>query len=156
MIKEFIQLIKWLFNSKPNDFKELEVVQMKYFPFNGFLAMSWCGRLITKYPNRLNQTIITHETIHLKQAQQYNFWISYYVVYLFEWLKGNPFIKPYISAYYTNPFEVEAYANEDNPNYIMNYNPKLIKEKYNIKERKIVYTLCDSFNKWRNYLHSLN
>ena len=91
MIKEFIYLIKLLFNSKPKDCKKLEIMEMKYFPFSGYLAMSWCGKLITRKPDRINKETVNHETTHLKQAQQYSSWLAFYFVYLIEWFKGNPF-----------------------------------------------------------------
>lgn len=155
MFKEFIYLVKLLFHNKPKDCKKLEIMEMKYFPFSGYLAMTWCGKLITKHPEKLNEETIIHETIHLKQAQQYSVWILYYLKYFNEWLKGKPFIKPYKSAYYTIPFEVEAYANENDKNYIIDYNPINLKEKYTLNNRKELFKKYQSFQYWKQYIQNL-
>ena len=44
MIKELWYLIKLLFSPLSD---QIDVVQMKHFPFKGYLAMSWCGKIIT-------------------------------------------------------------------------------------------------------------
>lgn len=155
MLKELLQLIKWLFQGNPNDYDGLETVQMKYFPLSGYSAMSWCGRLITKHPDNVNDTLINHETIHLKQAQCYSTWFEYYLHYVIEWLKGNPFTKPFSSAYYTIPYEVEAYANENDFSYTFNYNPDLIRSKYTLKNRKELFKKCKSVREWKQYIKAL-
>ena len=38
---------------------------MKHFPFKGFLAMSWCGYLITKDKSKITPIVKNHERIHL-------------------------------------------------------------------------------------------
>lgn len=49
-----------------------------------------------------------------------------------EWVKGNPICHPASSAYYTIPYEMEAYANEGNPDYPVNYNGNNL-SRYKIK-----------------------
>ena len=155
MFKEFSYLVKLLFHNKPKDCKDLEIIKMKYFPFSGYLAMSWCGKLITRKPDRINKETVNHETTHLKQAQQYSSWLAFYFVYLIEWLKGNPFKTPYKSAYYTIPFEAEAYANEYRDDYNTKYNPKLLKEKYTFKRRKELFKNFKNVSAWLDYLRNL-
>ncbi len=155
MFKELIQLIKWLFSGNPNDYEGLELVQMKYFPFKNYSAMSWCGRIITREPDKIDDVTINHETIHLKQAQCYGTWFSYYLRYCIEWLKGNPFTKPFRSAYYTIPYEVEAYANENDFNYTFVYNPDLIRLKYNLKNRKKLFKSFKTLREWKQYIKTL-
>lgn len=155
MFKEFIYLAKLLFHNKPKDCKKLEIMEMKYFPFSGYLAMSWCGKLITHNANKINDITFNHETIHLKQAQCYSSWIEYYIRYCIEWLKGNPFITPYNSAYYTIPYEVEAYANEDNKDYVKNYNNSNLKNKYMFKNRKELYKNFKNLSHWKQHIKSL-
>lgn len=154
-LTELKQLIKYLFKSSPRKTTDLEVIQMKWFPFTGYAAMSWCGKLITKNNIKVDETLLRHETIHLKQAQQYGSWLIYYIKYLIEWFKGKPFSSPTNSAYYTIPFEVEAYANEDNKGYEINYNPNLLKEKYTFKDRKNLYKSYGSIASWKKYIKSL-
>ena len=156
VFKELWQIIKLLFTSKPKDFNELEILKMNNFPFTGYLAMTWCGKLITRYPEKIDKQTITHETIHLKQAQNYGSWIAFYATYLLEWIKGNPIISPMQSAYYTIPFEVEAYANEDNNNYPNNYTTNNLKTKYNLKDRKNLYRQYGKTRyDWMKYIKGL-
>lgn len=155
MFKELIQLIKWLFGSKPSDHDTLQIVQMKYFPFSGYSAMSWCGRLVTrKDPEKISEKTKNHETIHLKQAQTEGSWLKYYVKYVWWWIKGNPIIHPASSAYYTIPYEMEAYANEDDFTYVDNYNPENLK-RYIISNRKSTYREKMKKNEWKSYIKTL-
>ena len=162
MLKELWILIKLLFSTKPNDIKELELLGMDYFPFNGYRFMSWCGKMIYRRSdyNRLQEEIETerfernkiHETIHLCQAQYMGSWLKYYLKYFWEWIKGNPFIAPSSSAYKTLNFEIEAYANEDNPDYIDNYDGSNLL-KYTIKNRKKVY--IEHSYEWKKFIKTL-
>nr|DAP18904.1 MAG TPA: hypothetical protein [Crassvirales sp.] len=89
---------------------------MKHFPFKGYKAMSWCGYIIHRIgTSDMDNKTVTHGTIHLDQAEKSGSWIEYYWQHLIEWLKG--IVNPASSAYYTNPFEMQAYANEDKPEY---------------------------------------
>lgn len=106
MLKELLFLIKVLFTKQRNT---LEIMEMKYFPFKGFLAMSWCGYLITKDKSKITPIVKNHERIHLDQALQFKSWIHYYLTYLWYWLK--------CLSYRNNPFEVEAFMNQYNYNY---------------------------------------
>lgn len=155
MLKELIQLIKWLFSSNPSDCDELQIVQMKHFPFSGYSAMSWCGRLVTrKDPSTISEITKNHETIHLKQAQADGSWVKYYFKYLKEWAKGCIIMTSVSSAYYTIYYEMEAYANEEDFSYIKNYDIKNI-EKYKIKNRKETYKKFGSVREWKKYIKTL-
>lgn len=144
MIKELIYLIKLLF-TKQSD--ELEIVKMKHFPFTGYSAMSWCGKLITKQ-TYIDDILINHELIHLHQALHFTSWISYYLTYLWYWLKGKSFTA---ASYYTIPFEMEAYGNEKDLNYVPT---KDSWRKYIIENRITVYK-SNKYN-WRQYCNSIN
>lgn len=155
MLKELWKLIKWLFADRPSEHDYVEIVQMKHFPFSGYSAMSWCGRLVTrKEPDKVTAKTKTHELIHLMQAKQYKYWLYYYAVYAWEWIKGNPFIHPSSSAYYTIPFEMEAYANESYPWYPVNYNPEWL-DNYKIKDRKKTYKQHSGTSDWTAYCKTL-
>lgn len=96
-----------------------------------------------------------HETIHLMQAKACGSWVKYYMKYLWEWLKGNPITSPSSSAYYTCPFECEAYANESDMNYCKDYDAGNIK-KYTFKNRKKMYKNAGGTSKgWKEYLNSI-
>lgn len=85
-MKELWQLIKMLFSSKPGDFDTPELLAMKHYPFKGYRFMMWCGRMIYRAENKENidrymQTYagkesLTHETIHLRQAQVIGSWAT--------------------------------------------------------------------------------
>lgn len=151
MIKELWFLIKTLFSPLSD---QVEVVQMKYFPFQGYSAMSWCGKIITRKDT--SDRIINHERIHLEQALQLakqeksSSWLTYYWQYLKYWIKGNPLIAPTSSAYYTIPFEMEAYGNEHDFNYKVTENSW---KKYEIKNRKKVFK--ENRHRWRYYCKNL-
>ena len=155
-ISELKQLIKFFFQNSPKKTKELEIIEMEHFPFSGYAAMSWCGKLILRRGHIVDDSLLRHETIHLKQAQQYNSWLSYYIRYLIEWFKGDPFKKPYNnSAYYTIPFEIEAYANENKEGQEVNYDKDNLKTKYTFKNRKELFQNFKNLSEWKKYIKSL-
>ena len=128
---------------------------MKHFPFRGYSAMSWCGKIITRKDYILDTTY-NHERIHLEQAleiakiEKSKNWITYYWQYLKYWIKGNPIINPASSAYYTIPFEMEAYANERDFYYKVTENSW---KNYEIKDRKQTYR--ENRDNWRNFCKNL-
>lgn len=155
MLTEFLNLLRWLFLTSPKDINEMKIIVMKHFPFKGFTAMSWCGKIIVRNKQNVDDALINHETIHLKQAQTRGSWIRYYLSYLKEWIKGNPFKRPYISAYYTNPYEMEAYANEGDKNYTAEYNKTNI-DKYYLDDRKTIYIKQgENPSSWKKYIKTL-
>ena len=165
-MKELWQLIKVLFSSKPGDFDTPRLLSMKHYPFKGYRFMMRCGRMIYRIENKENiekymQTYagkesMTHETIHLRQAQAVGSWVKYYWRYFVEWIKGNPICHPASSAYYTISYEMEAYANEDNPDYPVNYDRNNL-SRYKIKGgRKKMYKSVGGTSKaWKNYIRTL-
>ena len=155
MIKELWFLIKLLFTPITD---KLELVSLKHFPFKGYLFMMWCGKMIYRKDNetkvldhlRTQKGLrsIRHETIHLMQAKDIGSWIKFYLIYVWEWIKGNPLLHPAQSAYYTIPFEVQAYALEDTPErYTNNLAP------YTINGRKKFYK--QHRNNFREFVKTL-
>lgn len=121
---------------------------MDHYPFSGYSAMSWCGYILTKKKeSNIKTTTWNHENIHLQQAKNKGSWLKYYTDYVWEWIKGNPITYPASSAYYTIPYEMEAYANEDKSDYEINTN------KYKIKNRKKTYR--ENKKNWFNYIKNL-
>ena len=134
---ELFTLIKMLFTPIKSD---IQMVKMKHFPFKGYKYMMWCGNIIyrdDKYKD-MSKISLNHETIHLCQAKIKGSWIKYYWSYFIEWMKGNPIIHPSSSAYYTIPYEMEAYAYQDNPDYVNNYDGSNLVY-FKISNRKRVY-----------------
>lgn len=163
MIKELWILIKMLFGQKPNDIENVSLMGMNHFPFKGYSYLMWCGKMIYRndmYDRRQKEWatdayLITrnHELIHLAQARVCGSWFKYYWRYFIEWLKGNPIINPASSAYYTIPFEMEAYANEKDMNYGKIYDGSNLKN-YDIKNRKSTFRLHGKEG-WRAFIEQL-
>jgi hypothetical protein len=73
---------------------------------------------ITLFPfifveNKRDRVLINHEKIHYQQAKEL-FVIGFYLWYLWEWIRR---------GYKKNRFEVEAYANEKDLNYLKTRKP---------------------------------
>lgn len=162
---ELITLIKMLFASKPSDIFEPELITMKHFPWWDYTFMMWCGRVIYRKDKKdiierfmqmsSGKRVKRHETIHLRQAenQAANSWVRYYWHYFIEWMKGNPIIHPASSAYYTIPYEVEAYALEETEGAELYYDMDMLKSKYTLKNRKQTYR--DHRENWKDYVKTL-
>lgn len=153
---ELIKLIKMLF-TPIKDVNELNLIGMKHFPFKGYKYMMWCGNIIYRGNETpiISEESLTHETIHLMQAKVKGSWIKYYWSYFIQWMKGNPIIHPASSAYYTIPYEMEAYANQHNKEYIDNYHGQFL-HCYVIKDRKKTYKLKGGTPRtWKVYLKTI-
>ena len=162
MIKELWTLVKMLFASDPKKKEKVSLLGMDCFPFKGYKYFMWCGYMIYRndmydrrqkeWPTDKFKTDERHEQIHLEQARKCGSWMKYYRKYLWEWLKGNPVINPASSAYMTIPWEIAAYANQDNPDYLKNFVDDSDK-RYNLKGRKSVYRKYRS--SWIEYIKTL-
>jgi len=136
-IAEVWYLVKALFSKVPKD-NNMEIVQMRFFPFKGYLAMSWAGKLITRYdPSQIGESTKVHEGIHLQQARKMGGWFAFYLTYLIEylwnllglWLGLN-------GSYYCIHYEMQAFGNELNENYeVTKENMKLYR--FGFRKKKI-------------------
>lgn len=171
MIKELFILVKMLFTEKPSDMLRrdgLEVIIMNHFPFSNYRYMMWCGKVICRPAKEAvivrflsmiaGQESCTHEHGHGIQAESEhgNSYIRYYLNYYWHWMKHLPFIYPASACYYFNRYEVEAYAQQHNPDYWKIYNRTNLKEKYSIKNpRKKWKEVGSSPSKWKEYIKTL-
>jgi hypothetical protein len=160
MIKELWILIKMLFETRPSDvaYKELEVVEMKHFPFEGYNALAWCGKIIHRMgSSEIDDITLTHEKIHAMQALFCDdSWAKYYWSYFVEWLKFKPWMNPASACYYINKYECEAYANEGNSEYPLRYDGLDLEYKYTIKSAKKMWKeLGGTAKSWKAYVKSL-
>lgn len=170
MIKELWTLVKMLFASKPSEIigKDLEIVTMKHFPFEGYRYMCWCGKVITRYgreevikrflSTKSGKISQTHEYGHAIQAESEHGdnWLRYYLAYFWHWIKHNPLVKPASACYYLNRYECEAYAQEEHPEYWKNYNRANLRGKYSIKGAKKIYKkLGGTSDAWKKYVKNL-
>ena len=162
---EVFTLAKMLFGRKPSEIEKVSLLGMDHFPFRGYKYLMWCGRMIYRndmydrrqkeWPTDAFKVSENHEQIHLMQAKAAGSWVKYYWRYFIEWLKGNPLVHPSTGAYYTVPYECEAYANEQDMDYTRNYDESNL-TKYTLKYRKRLYrSLGCNAHKFKEYLKSL-
>lgn len=113
--KELFYLIKQLFTKI--EVTEINLKQMKYFPFVGYSYMMWCGELIYRNErfSKISEIDKNHEEIHIHQAIDCGKWLKYYWKYIIEYSKVCLYST---TAYYTNKYEVEAYAKENDLEYL--------------------------------------
>lgn len=125
-----------------------------FFPGRNYAYMMWCGTLLYREERfaNISPTSYNHELIHLRQAQHCGSWLKYYIKYCWQWILGFSWRSPKMTAYYTNPYEIEAYANEHNPDYSMIYDPKTL-NRYRIKHRSHTYKAHQ--NDWHRYILEL-
>lgn len=164
MIKEFWTLAKMLLLSKPGGIEEVKLMGMEHFPFRGYSYMMWCGKMVYRkdsYETRRKEWITkqykvskNHETIHLMQAKQCGSWTEYYLRYLWEWMKGG-LSSPLSANYYLIPYEMEAYANEENFDYPKRYDGSNL-PKYTLPSRKMAYKEAGGTSRsWKDYIKTL-
>jgi hypothetical protein len=84
----------------------------KHYTGFSFFLFIWISRL-----EKNSARLIRHETIHFRQQVELLFvfhWILYVLFYLISRLKG----QGHYIGYRYNPFELEAYGNDGNENYL--------------------------------------
>lgn len=112
---------------KPSEIIDIEIKWNNFIPFGGFLAMTFFGKMWMRNSNKERwqryidngtaKYVINHEMIHVKQAVSTNdSWWKFYLLYIWYWIKG--VFRGFTFAYKMNPFEMEAYANEEDLFYI--------------------------------------
>lgn len=94
----------------------MKIIYNNIIPFGKFDAINLFGVLFVKKSAKpLSQEDINHEAIHTTQMKELGY-IGFYLIYFFEWIYR--LVTPPITAYKDISFEIEAYANESNPNYL--------------------------------------
>lgn len=118
----------------------MKIINNKYLPFGRFDVMNILGFLFIKENTKLSNKLLNHEAIHTEQQIEimtvsaliavllsnwyYSFWYLLIVIalpiiiYLLAWII-ELLLPPYDSAYKDSPFEREAYANEDDMEYLI-------------------------------------
>jgi membrane-anchored protein YejM (alkaline phosphatase superfamily) len=92
----------------------MKIIENKFIPFKGYSAVMLFCMLFTRDKSKIKDRTIRHESIHMRQMWELLV-IGFYLWYLAEWLirlfmRGN--------AYRNISFEREAYANQDNVEYL--------------------------------------
>lgn len=110
----------------------LRIVLNKYIPFGSFTAMCIGPWIFVKDINKINTTLITHESIHWEQQKELaivGFYILYAIMFLVEFVRclwdksrgsraDGHHRSTWKRAYRCIPFEREAYAMEHFQGYI--------------------------------------
>lgn len=66
-----------------------------------------------------NKRVLDHEKIHIRQQQEMLV-IGFYILYVYYWLRGLWIYGDSQIAYHSIPFEREAYAHDDDSEYLTN------------------------------------
>lgn len=91
------------------------IIRNNIIPFKGFAAINLFGIIFVRKDVNVTDRILNHEKIHTAQMQEL-LYIFFYLLYVIEWL-----IKLLIygkKSYYYISFEIEAYENENNYEYL--------------------------------------
>lgn len=119
----------------------MKIITNKFIPFKGFGAMNILGMVFTRYKaEELSEHTKRHEQIHTMQQYEImlasalislvlcNIWASWWyllvtialpiALYVLVWLI-ELVLPPYTSAYKDSPFEREAFANDEDVNYLV-------------------------------------
>lgn len=90
------------------------IIRNRYIPFKGFNAINLFGVILVKPHVQPSDRLLNHERIHTRQMLEMLI-VGFYLWYFVEWLlrlprKGN--------AYRRISFEREAYAHENDSQYL--------------------------------------
>ena len=99
------------------------IVRNNIIPFKGFAAINLFGVFFVRKDARIDPILINHESIHTRQMRETLF-AGFYILYLLFWvwlLFKHRFNSN--AAYRHIPFEIEAYTNERNMNYLNKRRP---------------------------------
>lgn len=80
-------------------------------------AISLCGTVFCR--GTLTPRVKRHETIHFQQQLEMLFAFQL-ILYVFFWVYGLFRYRSMLVAYYENPFEREAFRNDEDENYLEN------------------------------------
>jgi len=88
----------------------MKIIYNKVIPFRGFSAIMLFGVIFARREYEpLPERVINHESIHKAQAKENGGYVLYYVKYIYWWIR---------KGYRNNPFEKEAYQNDNNLLYL--------------------------------------
>lgn len=92
----------------------MKIIRNNIIPFKGYAAINLFGILFVRKDANITKEMLNHEEIHTAQMKEM-LYVPFYLWYMVEWIvrlfkKGN--------AYRNISFEREAYANEDNLDYL--------------------------------------
>lgn len=97
----------------------MKVIYNDLIPFKGFKAINLFGILFVRNGSTISDVDLNHESIHTKQMKEM-LYVPFYICYVLEWVTrfiscGNSRL-----AYRRISFEIEAYLNQYDENYLKN------------------------------------
>ena len=103
----------------------MKIIYNRFIPFGQYLGINLFGILFVrkeyeadmKSNIQMRKEVINHEQIHTAQMQEL-WYIPFYLIYIFWHIKLLFKTRNNTEAYRQNPFELEAYANDHNLNYL--------------------------------------
>lgn len=94
----------------------MKIIYNNFIPFKGFAAINLFGILFVRKGIKVSEEMINHEAIHTAQMKEM-LYLVFYMWYIIEYIirRWNNTAE---EAYKKISFEREAYANENNKNYL--------------------------------------
>ncbi len=95
----------------------MKVIENKYIPFPGYKAINLFGILFIRKNARIDDITLNHEAIHTAQMKEL-WYVLFYLWYVVDWLVKLVIYRNFRDAYVNVVFEREAYANDEDENYL--------------------------------------
>ena len=96
----------------------VKIIENKYIPFKGFKLMNLFGFIFKrKNTQPVRDWELNHETIHTAQMKEL-LYIPFYILYISEWIFKFFKYSDLKTAYRNISFEKEAYAMQNDLNYL--------------------------------------
>ena len=139
-IKESFWFISTLFMAKTVSHEETVFSKIMFnYPGKKRNYIWWCGYAIfgidTKIDKVFREKHYTRYDIRFKQVYEFESWLYYYLVFLWQFLQGKPWIS-WKGAYYTCPFIVESLYFENKPEAIFFVYPYGQWKNFKIQDRQ--------------------
>lgn len=96
----------------------MKVIENKYLPLHGFKAMNLFGLfLFVRKGAKMSSEDMNHEEIHSAQWKEL-WYVLFYLWYIVDWLVKLVIYRNFRDAYVNVVFEREAYANDEDEDYL--------------------------------------
>lgn len=96
----------------------MKIIYNKILPIKGYTAINLFSLVfVRKEYNPISERTFNHESIHTAQGKEL-LWIFFYLWYVIEWGVRLIQYRDRKTAYHNISFEREAYANDQNFNYL--------------------------------------
>ena len=95
----------------------MRIIYNRILPVTGFKAMNLFGVLFVRKGAILGEKVLNHELIHTAQMKEL-LYVFFYLWYVVDWLVKLVIYRNFRDAYVNVVFEREAYANDEDENYL--------------------------------------